>query len=213
MLIDWLRATALTYGADRQVHCFASTGNPTLRALYEAAGGEVVRRYFRMGIDFEDLTAPVDDAQVPSLGEGIEIQAVTENNLRAVYDVVETAFEDHFAHPERSFEEWRRATADGVCPDLGLWWLATVDGVAAAALYGFVAPAAGYIDTLGTLREFRGRGLGGTLLGRAFAEFRGRRLPKAALAVDATNPTGALGLYLSAGMAVEHEDLRYSLPA
>jgi ribosomal protein S18 acetylase RimI-like enzyme len=62
------------------------------------------------------------------------------------------------------------------------------------------------------LREFRGRGLGRALLHTAFAEFRRRGLPKAGLSVDATNPTGALGLYESVGMTVEHEDVRYSLP-
>jgi mycothiol synthase len=207
-LIAWMRATALTYGEGRPVHCFTSVGNPTLRGLYDAAGGEVVRSYFRMGIALSDELTP------PAVGDGVEIRAVeTEEDLRAVYGVVETAFSDHFAHPQRTFAEWRQGTADGACPDLGLWWLASVDGVPAAALFGFVAPATGYVDTLGTLREFRGRGLGAMLLKLAFAEFRRRGLPKAMLTVDATNPTGALGLYRSVGMVVEHEDLRYSLPA
>jgi GNAT superfamily N-acetyltransferase len=178
-----------------------------LQALYESAGGFVVRRYYRMGIELSDRPAP------PPLSAGVEVRGVTEDDLPAMHAVIDTAFEDHFAHEPRSFAQWRQMTVDGVCPDLGLWWLATVDGEPAAGLYGFAAPETGYVDSLGTLRAFRGRGLGVALLHAAFAEFAKRGLPRATLAVDAANPTGALRLYTSVGMRAEHEDLRYSLPA
>jgi ribosomal protein S18 acetylase RimI-like enzyme len=188
-------------------HCFASTGNPALIALYDSAGGEIVRRYYRMGIELDEDVVPT------TAPDDVEIRGVTEDDLPVVHTVMESAFRGQFGHEPRDFSQWRHLTIDGVNPDLGLWWLASVDGAPASALYGFAAPGTGYVDSLGTLRDFRGRGLGAALLRTSFAEFRRRGLPKASLAVDAANPTGALDLYTSVGMAVEHEDLRYSFPA
>jgi ribosomal protein S18 acetylase RimI-like enzyme len=206
-LVEWLRESADRLGSDLAVHCFASAANPAMCRLYQSVGGTVVRRYYRMGIAVgEGLDPPTRAADVTIRG------VMDDGDLRAIHAVVESAFADHYAHEPRSFEEWRRNTVDGACPDLGLWWLATVDGVPASGLYGFAAPAGGYVDTVGTLREFRGRGLGALLLRTAFAEFARRGMPKVSLAVDATNPTGALGLYTSVGMEIEHEDLRYLLP-
>jgi mycothiol synthase len=152
-------------------------------------------------------------ASVPPLAAGVEISGVTSNDaeLRAMFGVVDTAFMDHFGHEQESYEDWADHTI-GIAPDFGLWWLARVDGVPAAGLYGSEMPTAGYVDTLGTLREFRGRGLGRALLLTAFAEFHRRGLPKVVLGVDATSPTGALGLYESAGMTAQREGWRYELP-
>jgi mycothiol synthase len=87
-----------------------------------------------------------------------------------------------------------------------------VAGEPAAGLYGSTLPAAGYVDTLGTLRPYRGQGIGRALLLTAFAEYYRRGLRKVVLGVDATSATGALDLYQSAGMKAEHEGLRYELP-
>jgi ribosomal protein S18 acetylase RimI-like enzyme len=81
----------------------------------------------------------------------------------------------------------------------------------AAGLYGSELPAAGYVDSLGTLRAYRGRGLGRALLLTSFAEFYRRGHRKVTLGVDAESPTGALGLYESAGMTAEQEGWRYEL--
>jgi hypothetical protein len=50
------------------------------------------------------------------------------------------------------------------------------------------------------------------LLLTSFREFHRRGFRKVVLGVDSANPTGALGLYESAGMKAEHEGLRYELP-
>jgi ribosomal protein S18 acetylase RimI-like enzyme len=56
------------------------------------------------------------------------------------------------------------------------------------------------VGTLSVRREWRRRGLGVSLLQRAFAALYDRGLPTIGLGVDAENPTGALGLYERAGM-------------
>jgi ribosomal protein S18 acetylase RimI-like enzyme len=50
------------------------------------------------------------------------------------------------------------------------------------------------------------------LLQTCIAEFHRRGQYDVALSVDATNPTGAVGLYESVGMQVDYEVLRYALP-
>jgi ribosomal protein S18 acetylase RimI-like enzyme len=135
----------------------------------------------------------------------------TEHGRRTMHRLVDTAFEDHFGHEPMSYEVWERG-ASAECSDPSLYWIATVDGEPAAGLYGCRLPEVGYVDSLGTLREFRGRGLGRALLLTAFEEFRRRGVPRVSLAVDAASPTGALGLYESAGMSATYESLRYELP-
>jgi ribosomal protein S18 acetylase RimI-like enzyme len=150
---------------------------------------------------------------VPPLAVGVAIRSVerADEDLRTVHRIVDTAFLDHFAHEATSYESWLALTADGSRSDLSLWWLASVDGQPAAVLYGCKDADGGHIDTLGTLREFRGRGIGRALMLTAFAEFARRELLRVTLGVDATNPTGARELYESLGMTVSAEGLRYEI--
>jgi mycothiol synthase len=209
VMFHWLRAKANEVGPGLPTHLFADSKNTAKNRMYEAAGGTVIRRFYRMGITFDDATT----FEVPKLGEGVEIRGVerTDADLRAMHAVIDVAFLDHFAHESETFDRWLKLTAEGIASDLSLWWIATVDGQPAAALYGSELPESGYVDTLGTLREYRGRGLGRALLLTAFREFHRRGARKVVLGVDATNPTGALGLYESVGMKAEHEGLRYEL--
>lgn len=210
VMLEWLRARARELGPDMPTHVFANSKNLMKQRMYAAAGGSIIRRFYRMGVSFEDAPPPA----VPVLGAGIEIRVVTaaDADLRAMHAVVDVAFLDHFGHELEAYDRWRQHTVEGTSSDLSLWWLATVDGEPAAGLYGSVLPAGGYVDTLGTLRAYRGKGLGRALLLTSFAEFYRRGERKVTLGVDATNPTGALNLYGSVGMTVRHEGLRYELP-
>jgi mycothiol synthase len=210
VLLDWLRERAAQFGPGLHLHVFAYTNDLARCALLEGAGGTVIRRSYRMVIEFDQATT----FEVPELADGIEIRALTgtDAELHAMHRVVDVAFLDHFAHESEPYDEWLRRSVGGLCPDLSLWWLATVDGQPAAGLYSCELPTSGYVDTLGTLREFRGKGLARALLVTSFAQFHRRGVRKVTLGVDATNPTGALALYESAGMSVAHEGLRYALP-
>ena len=53
---------------------------------------------------------------------------------------------------------------------------------------------------LGVLAPWRGRGIATALLGRAFATFASRGLPRVMLNVDSENSTGAVRLYERVGM-------------
>jgi ribosomal protein S18 acetylase RimI-like enzyme len=208
-LLGWLRATAHDVAPGKPVHAFADSRNVVKQQVYEAVGGTVIRRFYRMGLPLQRVPPGR-----PVSSPGIEIRLVQgEADLRAMHTIVDAAFRDHFGYEPESFERFRESTVDGSCRDLSLWWLATVDGQPAAGLYGSrLSDEIGYIDTLGTLRAYRGRGLGKGLLATAFCEFHRRGYAKAVLGVDASSPTGALALYESVGMAAEHEGWRYELP-
>jgi ribosomal protein S18 acetylase RimI-like enzyme len=211
VMLEWLRARSSELGPGLPTHTFADSNDLMKRRLYESAGGTVIRHFYRMGVSFDE-TPP---APVPALAEGVEIRGLerTDADLRVMHNVVDVAFLDHFGHEPEDFTSWRQHTAEGFASDLTLWWLASADGVPAAGLYGSLLPDAGYVDSLATLREHRGKGLGRALLLTAFGEFAGRGLRRVVLGVDASNPTGALALYESVGMKAEHEGLRYELPS
>jgi mycothiol synthase len=206
-LVDWLVAKAHELGPGRPVHAFCDSQDLTSQRLYEQAGGSVVRRFLRMGIAFD--APPKPPGPVP----GLEIRAVTstEADLRTMHRLIDTSFVDHFSHESEPYEEWHSLIVEGPFSDLGLWWLATVDGVPAAGLIANVPGEYGYVDALGTLREYRGRGVGSALLLTAFGEFYRRGLRRAVLGVDSDSPTGAVGLYESLGMTRERVGLRYEI--
>jgi GNAT superfamily N-acetyltransferase len=184
------------------LHVFSQTASVGRIAALEAAGGTVVRRFLRM-------VAPVSDgvaaAQLPT-GAAIRlIDADDPAELRTMYDVLETAFADHFGAVPASYDEWLEFRSSVGLSDRTLWWLATVDGQPAAALIGRRWLELGWIEEVGTLPAYRGRGLARALLLTAFEELRRRGFAEVGLGVDATNPTGAVGLYESIGMTLSRE--------
>lgn len=211
-LLDHALEAARELEPTLSVHVFASSSNHQKCAAFAAAGGRVVRHFWRMAIDLPDSPAPV----VPPPAAGVSVRTADggEDDLRSVHHVIDTAFLDHFGHQSSGYDEWAPTHTTGTWGDHSLWWLATVDGEPAAAAITAARPDPdGYIADLGTLSAYRGRGLGRLLLLTAFAEFRRRGLRKVSLGVDATNPTGAVRLYESVGMNVRHEFTTYEFPA
>lgn len=207
-LLDVVRRQAARLDGSLPVHVFSASGAQAARARLETAGANIIRHYWRMTIDLPDAPLPSPAA---SAGVTVEQPADDRAELRVVHHVMDTAFLDHFGSSATDFDEWhdRQRTSPGA--DLGLWWLGRVEGAPAAALIGRAWPEQGWVQGLGTLREFRGRGLGRLLLQVAFAEFQRRGYRSVGLSVDATNPTGAVALYESVGMRRSYEAVLYEL--
>jgi len=205
VLLEQVRAAAARIDPTRPVHMFVHVDDRIRQRWVEDSGGTVVRHFWRM-------VAPLDtEVPEPPALPDVVIRRVadTESDLRVVADVVQTAFAEHFGHDagERpSYDEFVTRSHAAAGFDIGLWWLALVDGEPASALIGrhFESEGVGFVNSLGTLRQFRGRGLGRALLLTAFHEFRARGLARAELGVDAANPTGAVRLYESVGMHAAH---------
>jgi mycothiol synthase len=138
------------------------------------------------------------DGRRPLFMHGVTVWrgADDEETLVAAHQVYEEAFAARPGHVSRDVEEWavRLESAEG--GDWSQLLLARVHGLPAAMLLGsnrFAAENAGHVRVLAVRPRFRGRGLGGLLLSRAFAadERRGRRGTYLHVAADAPVPAAA----------------------
>jgi mycothiol synthase len=208
-LLAFARERAADVDPALPVQVFSYATADRLRGWLQAAGGEVIRHFWRMAIDLADAPPP---APVPPEGVVVRGVADAEPDLRAVHQVLTEAFRDHFGSHPSEFDAWLARQRVGTGPDVSLWRLAELDGQPVAALVARQWPDAGWVQMLGTRRDARGRGLGRALLLSSFGEFHRRGTRRVELGVDASNPTGAVGLYESAGMRQSFSAELYQLP-
>lgn len=166
--------------------------------LLERRGFSLDRHLWRMDVEF-DSQAPSE----PGSPEGIGIRTfIPGQDERPVHTAYEEAFANHYAHVPWSFDDWVAMRTRGEGFDPKLWFLAVERGEIVGVLAGRIIEEVGWVDTLGVLERWRGRGIGKSLLRHAFEEFHRRGIRKASLYVDAQNETGATALYGRVGMSV-----------
>ncbi len=172
---------------------------PFAISVFPDAGWRVVRRFNRMARPLSD----VDVAEV-ALPDGVSIRTIDDAADRRSYHRIATeSFSDHWGSEPETFDAFQQRLATWETNDWSLWWLAAADGEDIGCLRSKPwADGGGFVDTLGVLKEGRGRGIGSALLRVAFAEFARRGYIRAELGVDTDNVTGALRIYEAAGMAV-----------
>lgn len=164
------------------------------RALFEASGYHYVRSFFRMGIEL-DCEPPE-----PTVPGGLRLEPYDPAGARAFHAAIEEAFEDHWEHEPRSFETWQHRVRD---VDATLWFVVRDGEEIAGAIQNEARRyGAGWIGAVATRRAWRGRGVAQALLLASMREFHRRGERRAALAVDAANPTGAVRVYERVGMHV-----------
>jgi GNAT superfamily N-acetyltransferase len=168
---------------------------------YERAGFQEMRRNWRMEIDLNELPAS------PTWPEGVDLRPfVPERDARALFEVVEGAFQDHWGYTPEDFAEWRYWNIEQADFDPSLSFLAWADDQPVGGALCNAGPP-GWVNSLAVAREFRGRGLGLALLQHSFGELYDRDLHRVGLAVDSQNLTGATRLYQRAGMRKTREYL------
>lgn len=177
---------------------------PALR-LFASLGFAYVRTFWMMRIELDRVPPE------PRLPEGIGLRPFRPGvDERPVYEALAEAFADHWGGPFPAFDDFRHLLVDGAGSgfDPGLWFLAVdgdeVVGAACCRAGSPRDPDAAHVNELGVRRPWRGRGIALALLHAAFGEFHRRGIPRAELAVDAANPTGATRLYERAGMHVAY---------
>lgn len=177
-------------------------------------GFQAVRANFMMRIDMTNPPAP---EKTPA---GIQIRPINmETDFEEAVRVVRRSFRDHYGFVEEPFEyslgRWRHIISHNPHFDPSLWFLALdgeqVCGVCYCTPFTEEDPEMGWVQTLGVLREWRGRGVGLALLQTAFTAFYLRGMVKVGLGVDAESLTGATRLYEKAGMRVFREYHAYEL--
>jgi mycothiol synthase len=190
-------------GAQVVAQHWINARNANARAVLEREGYAPVRYFWRMEVAL--------DRTPPAVGfpDGIVVRAAAGGaDEEAAHRVMNESFADHWGYIPQAFDEWiERRRNHGIEHDL--WFLAFEGGEPAAGALCSVSDGAGWVDTLGVRRAWRGRGLGKALLHHAFAAFRERGLARALLGVDAANPTGATGLYERVGMRPTQEHAVY----
>lgn len=184
-----------------RVRTGAYEGDEPYRAALQAAGFEMIRRFWRMRIDFD---GPVAEP-VPPPGVRRTVATSTADR-RLLHSVLESAFADHFdSHPQR-FEAWMGWLDSSREALPQTWWLAWLNDEPVAGITQDASRAhrsLGYVRTLGVLGSGRRRGIATWLLRCAFADASSRGMRGMALTVDSESPTGATGLYAAAGMRAE----------
>jgi mycothiol synthase len=223
-LLDWADDAARRVGAERelaeqQIDSGAFADDPRQRRWLTHAGFAHVRTWWQM-------TRPVtsDDAGEVAIEEGVRIRLVRrqgtgmpdEDDLRAVHDVLESAFADHFNSHEETFDEFLFRLREDPGHRWDHWWIAELvdDGTeadeACGALVGSLLegdadqPDGSYVEYIGVLQNARGRGVAKALLGTVIADAADSGRDRVDLEVDADSPTGADGLYLSMGWTTSY---------
>ena len=159
---------------------------------------------------FIDMVRPdLEGIVEPPLPEGLEIRPVTSDQYETIWRANREAFRDHWGGSDESLEQLQRILGD---PDTdpSLWLVAWDGDEVAGGVWNDIYPAEneahgirrGWLGSVFTRRPWRKRGLASALIGRSLTLLRERGMTTAILGVDADNPTGALGLYESAGFAV-----------
>ena len=176
--------------------------------ILERLGFEAVRASYLMRIELSTMPPQ------PELPEGIFIRPIRmESEFEGAVRVVRQSFRDHYGFVEEPFENsigrWRYITSHDPHFDPDLWFVALdgekISGVCYCTPFSDEDPEMGWIQTLGVLREYRGRSVGLALLRVAFSAFYQRGFVKVGLGVDAGSLTGATRLYEKAGMQVYRE--------
>lgn len=230
VLFAWADGQAREVGAARgldvqQIDTGAFADDPRQHAWLGAAGYERVRTWWQMSRP----VTPEESGLVPDPARwernGVVFRAVgragdgmpEESDLRAVHEVLEGAFTDHFNSREETFAEFVHRLRQDPGHRWDHWWLAElVDGadpdapaVPAGALVATESvsedgPNGSYVDYLGVLSNARGRGVAKGLLSTVIADAAVRGRDRVGLEVDADSPTGADGLYTAMGWTTSY---------
>jgi mycothiol synthase len=183
--------------------CSTITLNQAAEELFQAAGMQRVRYFFRMVIDLD--SHPIE----PQWPEGIEIRPmVVGKDEWPMIEAVDEAFRDHWGYVERPIEEeyerWMHHINNNDDFDPTIYFSAwdgdQIAGVLLCWPKSHDDHDMGWVDGLCVRRPWRKRGLGLALLLHSFGVFHKRGKSRVGLGVDAENITGALRLYEKAGM-------------
>lgn len=170
------------------------------RALFARAGYDPVRHYVEM---IRPMALTLPDAPMP---DGLEVRPVESGQVRAVWEAMQEARQDHWGYVPPTEEAYDRWIKDRLfAPHL---WKVAWDGDQVAGMvlnrldeaqneqYG---RKRGYSHGVFVRRPWRRRGLARSLLVQSIGMFREMGMEEMALGVDTQNPSGAFQLYEGVG--------------
>lgn len=188
-----------------QLKCESFSGDEDVPAVLDDLGFDAHRTYLRMRLDFDGAPA------VSELPAGLRAQPMTDDDWPQMHHVIIEAFRDHYDSHPLPLDLFRQDSVNDTT-DFDRWRL-VFDGddcvAVCIASNRYAEHGLGYVENIGVLREYRGRGIARFLLRDAFARDHSDGLNGTSLHCDATNPTGATQLYESVGMRRDQEYLAW----
>jgi len=167
---------------------------------------------------FETLVRPTLPGIEHRAPSGVRIVPWPDDRDDEIRQTKNTAFADHWGSTPTNEHHWNQMVrGHGARPDLSFIAIDEHDRVVAHCLNKrfpdddeFTGRSEGWIDNLGTLDAWRGRGVATALLAASMRAFADAGLSHAAIGVDGDNPTGASRLYRALGFqpvrgSVTHE--------
>ena len=220
-LLDWgvARARQQLRDAGRAKHGFVCADAYAQQSDRDAL---LRSRGLRPARWFEELLRPLADLPRVPVVPGVSILPWPPDRDEEILRVRDEAFADHWGTAAMTAEVWRNTCRGfGARPDLSLVAVEAERGRVVSFCLNHRYPADdpvtgrrdGSIDTLGTLRSWRGRGIATALLATSLDRFAAAGLTHATIEVDSDSPTGAGRLYRSLGFAPVHRSAVYQLPA
>lgn len=169
-------------------------------ALFASLGMQPVRYT-------DELLRPLTDLGAIPTVDGVTIVAWPDDRDEEIRLEKNAAFADHWGSTPTSVEHWHQLVRGfGARPDLSFVGLDDEGQVIAHCLNRryeaddeLLGRRDAWIDSLGTLAQWRGRGIASALIAHSLHAFAGAGLTHASIGVDSENPTGAARLYRSLG--------------
>ena len=200
LLVDWGERRTIEAGLEA-VRPGTTANDSEGKELLESRGYRHIRSFYRMAVDL------VDPPPTPEWPEGFSV-ALEPEEAHVLYETLEEAFEDHWGHEHRTFDDWMRQNApleERLC-----YVVRTAEGTPAAAqVCDEERFGSAWVSILGVRGPWRRKGLGAALLQQAFHDLFARGRRRVSLGVDAENTTGATRLYERVGMTVTLRDDAY----
>lgn len=180
--------------------------------LYAAAGFTPVRYH-------EEMVRSLHDVPSPRHVDGLHIVPWPVERGEEIRTVKNLAFADHWGSTPSTAANWAKMIdGHGARPDLSFVALDDAGNVVAhcwCARYPdddeLLGRRDGWIESLGTLRHWRGRGVASALISHALRAFAAGGLTHASLGVDSANPTGAARLYAALGFESTHRSITHEI--
>ncbi|WP_410788977.1 GNAT family N-acetyltransferase [Kribbella sp. C-35] len=197
-----------------QVGVGAASNNVSATSLLESLGFKAERFFFDMR---RPLDQPVPEA---AIADGLRLTSYDPAYEEALRLAHFEAFSDHWGWTPPTPELWRSRNVGSRAFRGGQSYLVLDGETVAAYVNGYEWEADTevtgirelYIGQVGTRRAYRGRGLARGTIAKVLAEAAQAGYQRAALGVDADNPTGALGLYENLGFTTHNQFTSYALP-
>lgn len=218
-LMQWAipRAEAQLRSSDRSLPRFIRTDK------YDYIEG-AHRLFAHMGMQpvryMEELLRPLHYLPPIRAVDGVHIVPWPTGRDEEIRQEKIAAFADHWGSTPTSPHHWQQMVRGfGARPDLSFIAVDDDDRVVAHCLNkrfeaddDLIGRRDAWIDSLGTLREWRGRGLASALIAHSLHAFAAEGLTHASIGVDSDNPTGAAGLYRALGFEPHQRSITHEIP-